>query len=245
MASTQSAATTQRILVVEDEPDIAALIAYQLTREGYRVETAATGTEALESVSREIPDLLVLDRMLPGISGDEVLQALKTESATRGIPVLILTAKREQDERIEGLELGADDYLTKPFSPRELVLRVQAILRRTREPGGEAGSRVLRAGPLSVDINSHQVFLEEEELHLTPMEFRLLHALTERRGHTQSRQKLLELAWGLESSISERIQTRTVDMHIRRLRGKLGSAGDWIETVRGFGYRLRVPEETT
>ncbi len=245
MASTQSAATTQRILVVEDEPDIAALIAYQLTREGYRVETAATGTEALESVSREIPDLLVLDRMLPGISGDEVLQALKTESATRGIPVLILTAKREQDERIEGLELGADDYLTKPFSPRELVLRVQAILRRTREPGGEAGSRVLRAGPLSVDINSHQVFLEEEELHLTPMELRLLHALIERRGHTQSRQKLLELAWGLEPNISERIQTRTVDMHIRRLRGKLGSAGDWIETVRGFGYRLRVPEETT
>ncbi|MFG1690662.1 response regulator transcription factor [Gemmatimonadota bacterium] len=245
MGSTPSAAATQRILVVEDEPDIAALIAYQLTREGYRVETAATGTEALESVHREIPDLLLLDRMLPGISGDEVLQALKAESATGGIPVLILTAKREQDERIEGLELGADDYLTKPFSPRELVLRVQAILRRTQEPGGEAGSRALRAGPLSVDINSHQVFFEEEELHLTPMEFRLLHALIERRGRTQSRQKLLELAWGLESSISERIQTRTVDMHIRRLRAKLGSAGDWIETVRGFGYRLRIPDDIT
>jgi two-component system phosphate regulon response regulator PhoB len=242
VASTPSAAATQRILVVEDEPDIAALIAYQLTREGFRVETTATGSEALESVSREIPDLVVLDRMLPGVPGDEVLKVLKTESATKGVPVLILTAKREQDERIEGFELGADDYLTKPFSPRELVLRVKAILRRTLETRSEAGGRVLQAGPLSVDVNSHQVFLDEEELQLTPTEFRLLVALIESKGRTQSRQKLLELAWGLESSISERIQTRTVDMHIRRLRAKLGSAGEWIETVRGFGYRLRVPE---
>ena len=243
MASTPSAAAAQRILVVEDEPDIAALIAYQLTREGFRVETTATGSEALESVNREIPDLVVLDRMLPGLSGDEILKVLKTESATQSMPVLILTAKREQDERIEGLELGADDYLTKPFSPRELVLRVKAILRRTREPGAEAGGRVLRAGPLSVDVNSHQVFLEEEELQLTPTEFRLLMILVERKGRTQSRQKLLEHAWSLESSISERIQTRTVDMHIGRLRAKLGSAGDWVETVRGFGYRLRIPED--
>ncbi len=233
----------QRVLVVEDEPDIAALIAYQLTREGYRVETASTGTDALAAVSREIPDLVVLDRMLPGISGDEVLQNLRKEAATRTIPILVLTAKKEQEDRIKGFELGADDYLTKPFSPRELVLRVQAILRRSQEPAVESGGRILRAGPLSVDVNSHQVLLDGEEAHLTPTEFRLLRSLLERKGRTQSRQQLLERAWSVESHISDRIQTRTVDMHVRRLRSKLGRVGDWIETVRGFGYRFRVPEE--
>lgn len=232
----------KRVLVVEDEPDIAALIAYQLTREGFRVETAATGTEALSAVNREVPDLVVLDRMLPGLSGDEVLQAIRKEPGTRNIPVLVLTAKREQEDRITGFELGADDYLTKPFSPRELVLRVQAILRRLQESTGESGGRIIRAGPISVDVNSHQVLLDGEELHLTPTEFRLLQSLVERRGRTQSRKQLLERAWSVESHISDRIQTRTVDMHVRRLRAKLGRVGDWIETVRGFGYRLRVPE---
>ncbi len=236
------AVASQRVLVVEDEPDIAALIAYQLTREGFRVETAATGTEALGAVNREIPDLVVLDRMLPGLSGDEVLQVLKGETATRTIPVLVLTAKREQEDRIEGFELGADDYLTKPFSPRELVLRVKAILRRIQEPPLETGGRILRAGPLSVDVNSHQVLLDGEEINLTPTEFKLLRSLVERKGRTQSRRQLLESAWSVESHISDRIQTRTVDMHIRRLRAKLGSVGDWIETVRGFGYRFRPPE---
>lgn len=234
---------SQRVLVVEDEPDIAALIAYQLTREGYRVETAATGTEALAAVSREIPDLVVLDRMLPGLSGDEVLQALKGEAGTKGMPVLVLTAKKEQEDRIEGFELGADDYLTKPFSPRELVLRVQAILRRIHEPAVESGGRILRAGPVSLDVNSHQVLLDGEEMNLTPTEFRLLRSLIERKGRTQSRQQLLERAWSVESHISDRIQTRTVDMHVRRLRAKLGPVGDWIETVRGFGYRFRIPDE--
>jgi two-component system phosphate regulon response regulator PhoB len=234
---------TQRVLVVEDEPDIAALIAYQLTREGYRVETAANGVDALAAVSREIPDLVVLDRMLPGISGDEVLQTLRKEAATRTVPILVLTAKKEQEDRIQGFELGADDYLTKPFSPRELVLRVQAILRRMQEPAVESGGRILRAGPLSVDVTSHQVLLDGEEAHLTPTEYRLLRSLVERQGRTQSRQQLLERAWSVESHISDRIQTRTVDMHIRRLRAKLGRVGDWIETIRGFGYRFRVPEE--
>ncbi|HSM05728.1 MAG TPA: response regulator transcription factor [Longimicrobiales bacterium] len=232
-----------RVLVVEDEPDIAALIAYQLTREGFRVETAATGPEALKAVNREIPDLVVLDRMLPGLSGDEVLKALKGENATRGIPVLVLTAKREQEERITGLELGADDYLTKPFSPRELVLRCQAILRRIAEPASGGGGRVLKAGPIRMDIGAHQVTMDGEELNLTPTEFRLLQALLERRGRTQSRRQLLEKAWDVEADISDRIQTRTVDMHIRRLRAKLDEMGDWIETVRGFGYRLRIPGE--
>jgi len=241
-ATTQSTQGAERVLVVEDEPDIAAVIAYQLTREGFRVETAATGTDALAAVSREIPELVILDRMLPGLSGDEVLQALRRESATRSIPILVLTAKKEQEDRISGFELGADDYLTKPFSPRELVLRVRAILRRFQEPATEAGRRILRAGPVSVDVSSHLALLDGEELHLTPTEFRLLQSLVERKGQTQSRQQLLERAWSVESHISERIRTRTVDMHVRRLRAKLGRVGDWIETVRGFGYRLKVPE---
>jgi len=232
----------KRVLVVEDEPDIAALIAYQLTREGFRVETAANGNEALSAVGREVPDLVVLDRMLPGLSGDEVLQTLRTESATKTIPILVLTAKKEQEDRIAGFELGADDYLTKPFSPRELVLRVRAILRRLEKASGREGGRVIRVGPVTVDVGSHQALLDGEELHLTPTEFRLLRSLVERSGRTQSRQQLLERAWSVESHISDRIQTRTVDMHVRRLRAKLGRVGDWIETVRGFGYRFRVPE---
>ena len=231
-----------RVLVVEDEPDIAALIAYQLTREGFRVETAGSGTEALDAVGREVPDLVLLDRMLPGLSGDEVLVRLKSEPATMNVPVLLLTAKRGQEDRIEGLELGADDYLTKPFSPRELVLRVQAILRRVQETGATAGGRILRAGPIRLHVESHRTSLDGEELTLTPTEFRLLQALMERRGRTQSRTQLLEKAWSVESGVSDRIQTRTVDMHVRRLRSKLGPVGEWIQTVRGFGYRLKVPE---
>jgi two-component system, OmpR family, phosphate regulon response regulator PhoB len=242
MEHTPQRTSAPRVLVVEDEPDIAALIAYQLTREGFRVETASTGDQALTAVGREIPDLVVLDRMLPGISGDEVLRSLRQEPATQTLPVLVLTAKREQEDRIQGLELGADDYLTKPFSPRELVLRVQSILRRADHASSEAGGRLLRAGPVALDVNAHQVTMNGEELALTPTEFRLLQALMERRGRTQSRRQLLERAWDVESEVAERIQTRTVDMHVRRLRSKLGRVGDWVETVRGFGYRLKVPE---
>ena len=234
--------TTPRVLVVEDEPDIAALIAYQLTREGFRVETVGSGTEALVAIDKEAPDLVVLDRMLPGLSGDEVIQRLRDDPETLSIPVLMLTAKREQEDRIEGLELGADDYLTKPFSPRELVLRVQAVLRRVQDAGTASGGRVLRAGPLRMDLASHRVLLEGRELILTPTEFRLLESLMERRGRTQSRKQLLDRVWSYESGISDRIQTRTVDMHVRRLRSKLGRVGEWIETVRGFGYRLMIPE---
>jgi len=242
MDATPSPPSVPRVLVAEDEPDIAALIAYQLTREGFRVETAGSGSEALDAVGREIPDLVVLDRMLPDLSGDEVLRQLKSEPATANIPVLVLTAKREQEDRIQGLELGADDYLTKPFSPRELVLRAQAILRRVQESGVTSGGRILRAGPIRIDIGSHQATLDGEEMKLTPTEFRLLQALMERRGRTQSRKQLLEKAWEVDSGASDRIQTRTVDMHVRRLRSKLGEAGDWIQTIRGFGYRLKVPE---
>jgi len=240
--STTKPTPTPRILVVEDEPDIAALIAYQLTREGLRVETTGTGTGALEAVGREIPDLIVLDRMLPELSGDEVLRRLKDEPTTRSVPVLVLTARREQEDRIQGLELGADDYLTKPFSPRELVLRVQAILRRSRDAGRTPGGRILKAGPLRLDPDAHHVTLRGKELELTPTEFRLLVVLVDRRGRTQSRQQLLEKAWDMDAGVIDRIHTRTVDMHVRRLRGKLGEIGEWVETVRGFGYRLRIPE---
>ena len=232
-----------RILVVEDEAEIAALIAYQLTREGYRVETAPSGAAALDALHRDLPDLLVLDRMLPGVSGDDVLKAVRGDPAMRTVPVLVLTAKREQADRIRGLELGADDYLTKPFSPRELVLRVDSVLRRAH---GElkavsGGGRLLRAGPLRVDVGAHIVTLGDEEIRLTPTEFRLLRTLMERRGRTQSRRQLLTEAWSVESSTAGRLHTRTVDMHVRRLRGKLGAAGERIETVRGFGYRFRIP----
>jgi two-component system phosphate regulon response regulator PhoB len=228
-----------RVLVVEDEMDIAALVAYQLTREGYRVETAGNGADALAAVHRELPSLVILDRMLPGLSGDEVLKALKAEAATRFVPVLVLTARREQEERIKGLEMGADDYLTKPFSPRELVLRVGAILRRWESPALASGGRLLAAGPLRVDVDAHRATVDNQEVQLTPTEFRLLQTLLERRGRTQSRRQLLESVWDMGSDVSERIETRTVDMHVRRLRAKLGDAGDLVETVRGFGYRFK------
>ena len=234
--------TAPRVLIVEDEPDIAALIAYQLTREGYRVETVSTGTEALRSVERDVPALIVLDRMLPEVSGDEVLRALRSEPETTHVPVLMVTARIAQADRIEGLEIGADDYLTKPFSPRELVLRVQSILRRAAAAGDSPEGRILRAGPLRIDLGAHQVTVDGAEISLTPVEFRLLQVLLERRGRTQSRTQLLENAWEVGSDVSGRLQTRTVDMHVRRLRTKLGDVGDWIHTIRGFGYRLEVPE---
>lgn len=230
-----------RILVVEDETDIAALVAYQLTRDGYRVETVSNGAAALDAIRRERPAMMVLDRMLPGISGDEVLNTVRSDPAMAAVPVLVLTAKRDQQDRITGLELGADDYVTKPFSPRELVLRVEAILRRAHgelKPATGAG-RILGAGPLRVDAGAHIATLNGVELKLTPTEFRLLSTLMERRGRTQSRHQLLSEAWEVDSTTADRLQTRTVDMHIRRLRGKMGAAGEWIETVRGFGYRFQ------
>lgn len=232
-----------RILVVEDEAEVAALIAYQLTREGYRVETALSGTAALEALERQLPDLLILDRMLPGLHGDSVLKVVRGDPTLAGVPVLVLTAKREQEDRIQGLELGADDYLTKPFSPRELVLRAKAILRRAQgdlvpTPGG---GRILRAGALRVDTGACTVTLDNHEVQLTPTEFRLLCTLMERRGRTQSRRQLLTEAWKVDPAVAGRLQTRTVDMHVRRLRAKLGATGQWIETVRGFGYRFQPP----
>ena len=225
---------SHRILVVDDEPDITALVAYHLARAGYRVSTAATGAEAVRSATEERPDLVILDLMLPGVSGYDVLADLRSREETRDVGVILLTARREEADRIRGLSLGADDYLTKPFSPQELILRVAAVLRRLQAPAVAAGSAIT-AGPLTIDRSAHRVMLDGKELGLTVTEYKLLVTLVERRGRVQTRPQLLETVWEAQPDI----QTRTVDMHVQRLRTKLGDAGRLIETVRGFGYRFR------
>ncbi len=226
-----------RILVVDDEPDISALVAYHLARESYVVRTANTGDEALEALDRERPDLIVLDLMLPGMTGLEVLQAVRARPETSEVPVILLTARREESDRIEGLRLGADDYVAKPFSPEELVLRVGAVLRRIRQlPPSEGSGSILKVGPITLDTGAAQVEVDGEVLALTPTEYRLLEVLMQRRGRVQSRRQLLEAVWETTADIT----TRTVDMHIQRVRSKLGEASDWLETVRGFGYRFRA-----
>lgn len=226
----------ERILVVDDERDITALVAYHLAKAGYRVATAASGTAALQAVAAEPPDLVVLDLMLPGRSGLEVLEELRRHEATRHVGVILLTARKEPSDRITGLASGADDYLTKPFSPEELVLRVKAVLRRlgATSPSGT----LMKVGPIAIDRGSRTVTVDGRALELTRIEYRLLEVLAERRGRVQSRPQLLESVWQAHADI----QTRTVDMHVQRLRTKLGAAGDLVETVRGFGYRLRVAD---
>ena len=235
MRATTAAA---QILVVEDERDIAALVAYHLTKEGFRVRTVGSGDDAMDAVRNERPDLVVLDLMLPEMSGYEVLQEMRRRTELQEVPVVVLTARRDEADRIRGLELGADDYLTKPFSPQELVLRIGAVLRRVRAAPVAGTGRVLRGGPIQVDLSAMAVFVHGEPLDLTPTEYRLLVSLMERKGRVQSRRQLLQSAW----DIDVQIETRTVDMHIQRLRGKLGEAGDLVETVRGFGYRFKGGE---
>jgi two-component system phosphate regulon response regulator PhoB len=233
--------STAQILVVEDERDIAALVAYHLTREGYSVRTVGTGSEALDAVSAQRPDLVVLDLMLPEWSGYDILQEMKRKPDMAEVPVVVLTARREEADRIKGLELGADDYVTKPFSPQELVLRIGAVLRRVQAPSVAGSGRTLRGGGILVDLAAMRVTVEGEDLELTPTEYRLLVSLMERRGRVQSRKQLLQAAWDIHVDI----ETRTVDMHVQRLRTKLGDAGSHIETVRGFGYRFRGDGEKT
>ncbi len=233
--SPAAAGSGERILVVDDEPDIVALVAYHLARAGYRVSTAASGTEALSVARQERPALVVLDLMLPGLSGYDVLAQLRASQELASVPVLMLTARREEEDRIRGLSLGADDYLTKPFSPQELVLRIGAILRRVTSAGAASDTLVL--GALEIDRAQHRVRVAGEEVELTPTEYKLLMTLAERRGRVQGRGHLLETVW----EAAPDIQTRTVDMHVQRLRTKLGAAGELIETVRGFGYRLKGP----
>jgi two-component system phosphate regulon response regulator PhoB len=220
----------RKILIIEDESDVADLLMLNLRKGGFKVSTAADGASGLQAARDERPDLIILDLMLPKMSGLEVCKILKGDTGTSAIPILMLTAKAEEIDRIVGLEFGADDYVTKPFSPREVMLRIRAILRR-----GEKPEETLQAGAISIDPMRHQVRVSGKRVHLTSLEFKLLRTLMQRRGRVQERDKLLNDVWGYESIID----TRTVDTHVRRLREKLGKAGDAIETVRGFGYRLR------
>ena len=220
----------RKILVVEDESDVADLLTLNFRKAGFRISTAADGASGLHKVRDDRPDFIILDLMLSKMSGLEVCRILKSDTATSQIPILMLTAKAEEVDRIVGLEFGADDYVTKPFSPREIVLRIRAILRR-----GEKADESLKAGPIVIDAARHQVRVNGKQVHLTSLEFKLLQTLMQRRGRVQDRDRLLNEVWGYESVID----TRTVDTHVRRLREKLGTAGDVIETVRGFGYRLR------
>jgi len=228
---------THRVLVVDDEPDITALVAYHLAKAGYRVSTAANGADALRAAREKRPDVVVLDLMLPGVSGYDVLTELRQRDETRDVGVILLTARREEADRIRGLSLGADDYLVKPFSPQELSLRVGALLRRLAAPSVAAGS-ALTAGPIAIDRSAHRVTVDGQEITLTSTEYKLLLTLLERRGRVQTRPQLLETVWEAQPDI----QTRTVDMHVQRLRSKLGEHGKLIETVRGFGYRFRGTE---
>ena len=223
---------SKKVLVADDESDVLNLVCNNLKSAGFTPLQAEDGPSALEQAKAHMPALIVLDLMLPGMSGLEVCKALKAEPATKNIPILMLTAKAEEVDRILGFELGADDYMTKPFSPRELVLRVQSVLRRATSQPEKA--EVLKLGDILVDRTRHAVSVRGTELDLTATEFKLLSTLIERRGRVQSRDVLLNDVWGYESVID----TRTVDTHVRRLREKLGKAADCIETIRGFGYRM-------
>ncbi len=223
-----------QVLVVEDEPDIRDLIVLHLAREGFHCRTAGNGADALRDIRAARPDLVVLDLMLPGMGGLDVCRRLRAESATASIPIIMLTAKADEVDRVVGLELGADDYVTKPFSPKELVARVRAVLRRSRPPGEAA--IVLRVGTLMVDAARHLATNDLRPLSLTPKEFDLLHALMESTGRVLSREQLLARVWGYAHA--EEIESRTVDVHVRRLRAKLGAEGRRITTVTGVGYRL-------
>ena len=232
------------ILIVEDEPDLSSTLEFNLEKEGFRTRVAATGEEALRLAAQApTPDLVLLDLMLPDISGTEVCRRLRQNAATRAIPVMMLTARSEEVDRIVGFELGADDYVTKPYSVRELLLRIRAVLRRSAskpsEPPTESGE--LRFGHLRIDLAGHRVWVEDEEILLTALEFKLLHTLMNRQGRVQTRKQLLQDVWGIRADVN----TRTVDTHVKRLRQKILSAGDYIETLRGVGYRFRteLPDE--
>lgn len=227
-----SKAANKRILIADDEPDVLQLVSGNLKNAGYNVLKAEDGLSALMQARETLPALIVLDLMLPEMSGLEVCKVLKKEPATSQIPIIMLTAKAEEVDRIVGLELGADDYMTKPFSPRELVLRVKSVLRRTASVG-EPGDQ-LTLGDIRIDRARYEITIAGRPVDFTATEFKLLALLIERRGRVQSRDTLLDDVWGYESAID----TRTVDTHIRRLREKLGKSADCIETIRGFGYRV-------
>ena len=219
------------VLIVDDEADLASLVEFNLHQAGLETAIALTGERALQLAQQRVPDVVLLDLMLPDISGKEVCRRLRAEPRTREVPIVMLTARGEESDRVEGFEVGADDYVSKPFSPRELVLRLKAILRRAGPT--DAGHRIT-TGLLTLDTGSHRAWVEGQPLELTALEFKLLHQFMARPGRVQSREQLLADVWGITSPL----ETRTVDTHVMRLREKLGPARNSVETVRGVGYRM-------
>ena len=223
----------EAILLIEDEKNIAELIKYNLEREGFRVLTAMKGNAGLDMALKEKPDLVLLDLMLPELGGLDICKTLKHNDKTRNIPVIMLTAKGTETDKVVGLELGADDYVTKPFSPRELVARIKAVLRRSQEKPSE---EILRSGTIEVDVTKHELRLKGKSVEVTAKEFELLRVLMSSKGRVLTREVLLSKVWGYENSMN--IETRTVDMHIGQLRKKIGKEAEQIVTVKSVGYRF-------
>ncbi|MBI4366821.1 MAG: response regulator transcription factor [Deltaproteobacteria bacterium] len=228
-----------KTLIVEDDADIAELVEYNLRQERFVAEVAASGATGLIRARKLLPDLIILDLMLPDMGGLDVCRILKSDDRTRAIPILMLTAKGEEVDRLVGFEVGADDYLAKPFSPRELVLRAKAILRRVKEGPAAARSAPVTFGCLAIDPQRYHVAVDEAEIRLTAIEFKLLHYLLTSKGRVATRDILLDQVWGYEAALT----TRTVDTHVKRLREKLGRAAAYLETIRGIGYRWKERAE--
>ena len=227
----------ERVLIVDDDPDIVRLLTYNLSQAGFQIQTAETGRAALQSIQKNPPDLVILDVMLPDIDGMEVCRTIRQQEVSRRIPVLMLTARGEEIDRVVGFELGADDYVPKPFSPRELVLRVKSILRRAKDDYSE----VLRAGLIQLYPQRRQCFVEKRQVALTAKEFDLLCELMKAKGNVLTRDVLMDRVWGYHGEAA----SRTLDTHVRRLREKLGADGDQVETVRGVGYRVSDSSTTS
>ena len=225
------------ILIVEDERDLSELLRFNLVNAGHEAVTAEDGVTALSRIREKVPDLVLLDIMLPDIPGTEICRQIKTSPRTQAVPVIMVTARGEEIDRVVGFELGADDFVIKPFSVRELVLRVKAVLRRG--PAGEPDSLQEKVGAIRVDIDAHRAFVQDQEVQLTALEFKLLTTFMSRVGRLQTRETLLRDVWNFAAGM----QTRTVDSHVKRLREKLGDARDLIETVRGAGYRMIDPAD--
>jgi len=227
-----------RILIIEDEEDLVATLAYNLEREGFQTVSATSGAPGIAiATGANPPDLVLLDLMLPDMPGTEVCRQIRADARTREIPIIMVTAKSDEIDRVVGFEVGADDYVAKPFSVRELLLRIRAVLRRAQPMAQKADT--LELGRLSIDIPGHNVWVDEQQIKLTALEFRLLQTFVERKGRVQTRESLLSDVWGVDADIT----TRTVDTHVKRLRDKLGPAGSYIETIRGVGYRLQTGDE--
>jgi two-component system, OmpR family, phosphate regulon response regulator PhoB len=229
----------KKILVVDDEPDVTDLVAYNLKARGFHVESLNDATASIAKARQLQPDLIILDIMMPHLSGIQICRILRNDNKLARIPIIFLTAKSEPQDRIEGLESGADDYLAKPFSPKELTLRVESILRRLATAQTPSTGK-LQIGAITLDVETHRVSISGKDIDLTATEFKLLQLLMERQGRVQTREHLLLNVW----NYSTEIETRTVDTHVRRLREKLGSEADWIETIRGVGYRIADKKTT-